>query len=68
MNTLIKKQAIIQAVESMNAKEAEQVMKYIKDLLYNPRNDFNYLELKRRALNEIQEALNVKPEMSTTLR
>lgn len=67
MNTLIKKQAIIQAVESMDAKEAEQVMTYIKDLLYNPKNDFNYLKLKRKALNEIQEALNTTPEMSATL-
>jgi len=67
MNTLIKKQAIIQAVESMDAKEAEQVMTYIKDLLYNQKNDFNYLKLKRKALNEIQEALNTKAEMSATL-
>lgn len=67
MNTTTKKQALLQAVESMNPSEMDQVMTYIKDLLYNPQNDYRYLELKRKALSEIQDALSPKPEMSESL-
>ena len=57
MNKTIKKMAIMQSLEEMNASEMDLVMKYIKDMLYNPQNDYSYMELKRKALSEIQEAL-----------
>lgn len=65
MNTTTKKQAILQSLESMNANEMEQVLSYIKNLLYNPQNDLSYLELKRKALTEIQDALGKKREVTT---
>lgn len=67
MNTTIKKQAILQSLESMNAKEMDLVMSYIKDMLYNQQNDMSYLELKRRALSEIRDALRPKEKLTATV-
>ena len=63
MNTIIKKQAIMQSLESMNAKEMDQLMKYIKDMLYNPKNDLSYMQFKQKAMNEIQDALTSKKKV-----
>ncbi len=57
METTIKKQAIVQSIDSMNASEMEKVITFIKDLIYTPDLDQNYLDFKKQALNEIQEAL-----------
>lgn len=66
MNTTTKKQAILQSLEGMNPKEMDQVIKYIKGMLYNPENDQNYLELKRQALSEIREALQPRTKLNAT--
>ena len=57
METTIKKQAIVQSIDSMNASEMEKVITFIKDKIYTPDLDQNYLDFKKQALNEIQEAL-----------
>ncbi len=60
METTIKKQAIVQSIDSMNAAEMEKVIKFIKGLIYSPELDQNYLDFKKQALTEIQEALKPK--------
>jgi len=57
MNTLTKKQAIVQSLESMNASEMDRVLDYIEGLLYNESLDQNYVDFKEKALREIQHAL-----------
>ena len=57
MESTINKQAIVQSIDSMNASEMEKVITFIKDLIYTPDLDQNYLDFKKQALNEIQEAL-----------
>lgn len=57
MNTLTKKQAIVQSLESMNASEMDRVLDYIERLLYNEALDQNYVDFKEKALREIQLAL-----------
>ena len=57
METTTKKQAIVQSVESMNEAEMEKVIDFIRELIYSPNLDTNYLEFKKQGLQEIQEAL-----------
>lgn len=57
MTTLTKKQAILQSLDSMNHVEMDQVLDYIKDLLYNTDNDWDYVTFKQEAMREIQAAL-----------
>lgn len=66
METTIKKQAIVQSIDSMNATEMEKVIGFIKELVYTPDLDQRYLSFKEQALNEIQEALkaNSKTQIS----
>lgn len=58
MNSITKKQAIVQSLEAMSAEEMEQVLKYVKNMLYNESNDLSYQDFKSQALKEIQDALN----------
>lgn len=53
----VQKQAILKSLETMNDKEMDKVIDYIKELLYNDANDLNYQEFKQKAMNEIREAL-----------
>ena len=57
MNTITKKQAILQSLDSMSASEMDKVLDYVKDMLYNEENDINYQSFKSNALKEIQTAL-----------
>jgi len=57
MNTLTKKQAILQSLDAMSSTEMDKVLDYVKDMLYNEENDLNYLQFKRKAIQEIQDAL-----------
>lgn len=57
MNTLTKKQAILQSLEAMNAQEMDELLTFVRTKQYNEAIDLNYLSFKKRALNEIQEAL-----------
>lgn len=57
METTTKKQAIVQSVESMNEAEMEKVIGFIRDLIYSPELDNDYLNFKKKGLQEIQEAL-----------
>lgn len=58
MNSITKKQAIVQSLEAMSAEEMEQVLKYVKNMLYNESNDLSYQDFKSQALKEIKDALN----------
>jgi len=58
MKSITKKQAIMQSLEAMSAEEMEQVLKYVKNMLYNESNDLSYQDFKSQALKEIQDALN----------
>ena len=57
MENLTKKQAIVQSIESMNSKEQEQLIGFIKDMLYEPDRDQGYNKFRENALKEIQDAL-----------
>jgi len=58
MENLTKKQSIVQSLESMNQREMDKVVDYIRDLLYTPQNDRSHQVIKQRALKEIKEALS----------
>lgn len=62
METTTKKQAIVQSVESMNEAEMEKVIDFIRELIYSPNLDTNYLEFKKQGLQEIQNALKTNIE------
>ncbi len=64
MNTLIKKQAILQSLDSMNDSEMERVLQYIKGLLYNETLDMDYLAFKRKAMEEINAALQPDKQLA----
>ncbi|QSE98177.1 hypothetical protein [Fulvivirga lutea] len=61
METTTKKQAIVQSINSMNEAEMEKVIGFIRDLIYSPDQDRDYLEFKRKGLKEIQDALGSAP-------
>jgi hypothetical protein len=68
MENLIKKQSIVQSLESMNQVEIEKVIGYIKELLYRPENDSSHHLMRERALKEIKAALlGSKGDMLTQL-
>ncbi|MEM6523254.1 MAG: hypothetical protein AAF693_05670 [Bacteroidota bacterium] len=58
MNTIIKKQAILQSLDSMNTAEMEDVLDYIKQLLYNEQLDRDYQAFKKNAMDQINKALH----------
>ena len=58
MNTIIKKQAILQSLDSMNTAEMEDVLAYIKQLLYNEQLDRDYQAFKKNAMDQINKALH----------
>jgi hypothetical protein len=55
---LTQKQAIVQSLDSMNHTETDQLIQYIRDLLYNPQNDMDYLRKRSRGMSQIREALH----------
>ena len=58
MNTTIKKQAILQSLNSMNTSEMEDVLDYIKQLLYNEQLERDYQVFKKNAMDQINKALH----------
>jgi len=52
-----KKQAILQSLENMSPSETEELLSFIRGLLYNPANDMNELRKKTRGIREIRNAL-----------
>ena len=58
MNSVVKKQAILQSLDSMNDSEMEDVLGYIKQLLYNAELDRDYLAFKKNAMDQINKALH----------
>ena len=58
MENLTKKQSIVQSLESMNLREMDQVVDYIRDLLYCTKDDRSHQAIKQQALKEIKEALS----------
>lgn len=58
MNAIVKKQAILQSLDSMNTAEMDDVLDYIKQLLYNERLDRDYQTFKKNAMDQINKALH----------
>ena len=58
MNAIVKKQAIHQSLDSMNTAEMDDVLDYIKQLLYNERLDRDYQTFKKNAMDQINKALH----------
>lgn len=64
MNTIIKKQAILQSLDSMNTAEMEDVLAYIKQLLYNEQLDRDYQAFKKNAMDQINQALHSDEQLA----
>ncbi len=47
----------MQSLDSMSPSETEELLSFIRGLLYNPANDYQYLQKKKRGLHEIRTAL-----------
>ncbi|MCA6078422.1 hypothetical protein [Fulvivirga sedimenti] len=62
MTTTTKKQAILQSLESMSASETEQLLSFIRGLLYNPSNDYSHLCRRAHGMREIRQALRTEPQ------
>lgn len=58
----VKKQAILQSLESMDAAEMEELLQFIRGLLYNPSNDYSHMRRKAQGMNEIRQALKATPQ------
>ncbi len=65
MNALVKKQAILQSLDSMNDSEMENVLDYIKQLLYNSDLDRDYQAFKKNAMDQINKALLGDEQLTT---
>ena len=57
MTTFNQKHQIMESLDSLDQQQTEEVLEYIKGLLYTPRSDADYKKLKRDALKEIRQAL-----------
>ena len=55
--------AIQASLAELDSFQAEQVLTYIKGLLEKPRKTRDYYEFRRKALNEIKQALNANDGM-----
>ncbi|HZX74198.1 MAG TPA: hypothetical protein VFE57_07250 [Cyclobacteriaceae bacterium] len=58
--------AIQASLAELDSLQAEQVLDYIKGLLQKPRKTRDYYEFKRKALNEIRQALNTNGGLKMT--
>ncbi|MEM1407555.1 MAG: hypothetical protein AAGG59_12320 [Bacteroidota bacterium] len=58
MNAIVKKQAILQSLDSMNTAEMDDVLDYIKQMLYNEHLDRDYQAFKKNAMDQINKALH----------
>jgi len=56
MTTATKKSQILENLDSLNQNQAEDVLKYIKNLVTS-RDEASYKNFKREALKEIRQAL-----------
>ena len=54
---LTKKHAIMQSLDSMSPSETEELLTFIRGLLYNPKNDYQYLQKRSKGMHEIRTAL-----------
>ena len=52
------KLAILQSLDSMDGKQTDEVLRYIKAVLSQPTQPTDYQSFKRQALNEIRQALS----------
>lgn len=57
MITKTKRNEILDQIEGLDQRQADEVLTYIKKILYGPQNDFGYETFKTNALKEIQKAL-----------
>jgi hypothetical protein len=56
MTTIAKKNQILENLDSLNQHQADDVLKYIKNLVTS-RDEVSYKNFKREALKEIRQAL-----------
>jgi response regulator of citrate/malate metabolism len=56
MTTIAKKNQILENLDSLNQNQADDVLKYIKNLVTS-RDEVSYKNFKREALKEIRQAL-----------
>ena len=56
MTTIAKKNQILENLDSLNQNQADDVLKYIKNLVTS-RDEDSYKNFKREALKEIRQAL-----------
>ena len=59
--TTTKKQAILHSIDGMNASETEQLLTFIRGLLYNPANDMHRMRKKAQGMLEIRRAIAELP-------
>jgi hypothetical protein len=52
------KLAILQSLDSMDVKQTDEVLRYIRAILNQPAAPADYQTFKREALKEIRQALN----------
>jgi hypothetical protein len=57
MNSIHQKHQILASLESLDQVQAEQVLQYIKGLVYSKAEEASHEKLKREALKEIRQAL-----------
>jgi hypothetical protein len=66
MITIHQKHQILESLDSMDAEQTEKVLTYIKRMLNLPSTENSYQHFKRKALNEIRQALE-QPELVPVL-
>jgi hypothetical protein len=57
MTIIDQKHQILESLNALDHAQAEQVLKYINDLLYPSQGTVGHQRLKREALKEIRQAL-----------
>jgi len=57
MTTFNQKHQILESLDSLDQRQTEEVLEYIKGLLNDPRTEADYKKFKRDALKEIRQAL-----------
>jgi DNA polymerase III delta prime subunit len=67
MTSTNQKLQILEKLDSLDAKQADTVLEYIKSLLQVSRDEASYKKFKQEALKEIRSALRKDKKMRLTL-
>jgi len=60
MTTTNQKHQILESLDALDQTQTDQVLAYIKSLLYPIKDESNYEHFKKEALKEIRQALSKK--------